>query len=453
MHDQVDHKKRIKIIQCLVYYLPNRIGGIEVYVHSLNKSLLKKGFEIKVLVPDYPEEKKYPQEYDGIPIITYTEYLNTTKGEFQGITPGKGLPAFKEMLANEKPDIVHFHQLTSSNGISLFHLKAAKELGIKVIYTNHLVGLTCLTSTMIYRDKDVCDGLMDVVKCAVCDLKKHNISEPVSKMAVRAGRMVSAIIPSLKKVHARPMQLLLYSNFIIEKRRKVETLLGLADRFIVIADWFYKVLQRNGFNMENTRLISQGLPFSDNNITTVNRIRGVNEPLRVVFVGRVYPDKGLHILLKAIAELPSQQFTVDIYGQVTDQDYFEMCRKLYDKKEHVTYHGHINSSAIVNELHKYDVLVLPSMIAEMAPLVIREAFAAGIPVIGSDIGGISEVIQDGYNGFLYEMGDFTELRSILTSLINDHELLTKLKSHIAPPRTFNIVSDEIETEYLAVLQS
>jgi glycogen synthase len=66
--------RKLKILQCLAFYLPIRIGGIEVYVRALNRELRAKGHDVKVVVPAYPGEAEYPAAYDDIPILTYHVY-------------------------------------------------------------------------------------------------------------------------------------------------------------------------------------------------------------------------------------------------------------------------------------------------------------------------------------------------------------------------------------------
>lgn len=442
--------RKLKILQCLVFYLPCRVGGIEVYAHSLNLCLLSKGHDVKVVVPVFPGEKPYAHEYDGVPVITYTEFSNETKVQFEGDAPGNGLKEFREILKKEQPDIVHFHQFTSSNGISLFHIRAARELGIAIIYTNHLAGLTCSTGKMIYREKHICDGVMRNVQCAVCDLHKFPINEVFAKSVVAIGAGISGVLPD--NPNGRMLQLLTYSKRIARKRKRVQALMELVDSFIVLTDWYYGVLKANGFNMGKVKIIKQGLPLGHAPIELSSH-KTHSDHIRLVFIGRIFPEKGLDVLLKAMLEVDESSCSLDIYGQVDDKDYFIKCEALYKNKSNINYHGFLNSKEIVNTLKKYDALVLPSMIAEMAPLVILEAFAAGIPVIGSDIGGIKEAIKNEENGLLFDMGDYQQLKSIIEELVNNNALLKTLTSEAVSPPSFEEIADLVEQEYFKILSS
>src|SRR5262249_6774408 len=80
---------------------------------------------------------------------------------------------------------------------------------------------------------------------------------------------------------------------------------------------------------------------------------------------------------------------------------------------------------------------------ENSPLVIHEAFLAGIPVVASQIGGIPELVQHGGNGLLFEPGDVGELEKALARLVHEKGLLERLREGI--PAVRDIEDDVIAT--------
>lgn len=72
-------------------------------------------------------------------------------------------------------------------------------------------------------------------------------------------------------------------------------------------------------------------------------------------------------------------------------------------------------------------LVDPSVWYENSPLVIQEAFLAGIPVITTDLGGMKELVKDGKDGFLFELGDVASLRNIFERIANNPTILNELE--------------------------
>jgi GT2 family glycosyltransferase len=90
----------------------------------------------------------------------------------------------------------------------------------------------------------------------------------------------------------------------------------------------------------------------------------------------------------------------------------------------------VSHDRVVHSLQSIDVLVVPSIWPENSPLVIREAFLAGIPVVASAIGGIPEAVTDGRNGLLFRPGDVEELHRVLVRLVEEPALLPTLRAGI-----------------------
>ncbi|RYG36104.1 MAG: glycosyltransferase, partial [Chitinophagaceae bacterium] len=90
---------------------------------------------------------------------------------------------------------------------------------------------------------------------------------------------------------------------------------------------------------------------------------------------------------------------------------------------------------------------------EMSPLVIQEAFAAGIPVIGSDVYGNAEQISDNRNGWLFRFQDVNALTEILQTLIRQPEKIGEAKKTISAPKTFAEVASGYEVVYQEILST
>jgi len=99
----------------------------------------------------------------------------------------------------------------------------------------------------------------------------------------------------------------------------------------------------------------------------------------------------------------------------------------------------------------YDLVAVPSLWLETGPLVVLEAFAAGIPVLGSRLGGIAELVRHGVDGWLAEAGDVRAWQRALRHLVNDPSLLTTLRQGIQPVRTTRDVASETLNLYERVL--
>jgi glycosyltransferase involved in cell wall biosynthesis len=98
-------------------------------------------------------------------------------------------------------------------------------------------------------------------------------------------------------------------------------------------------------------------------------------------------------------------------------------------------------------LSEIDVIVVPSLWYENAPLVIQEAFATKTPVITTNLGGMAEAVDHGINGLLFERGDVADLARQLRRIVNEPELLDGLRAHIPTVKTIDEEVTELEANY------
>jgi glycosyltransferase involved in cell wall biosynthesis len=93
---------------------------------------------------------------------------------------------------------------------------------------------------------------------------------------------------------------------------------------------------------------------------------------------------------------------------------------------------------------------VPSQWLETGPLVVLEAFAAGTPVLGSNLGGIAELVNDGANGRLVPHDDLTAWMRALQDLERDRSIVARLRAGVRPPRTVREVSEDMQRVYARI---
>ena len=96
-------------------------------------------------------------------------------------------------------------------------------------------------------------------------------------------------------------------------------------------------------------------------------------------------------------------------------------------------HGPVEHDCVADAFGSIDVLAVPSIWPENSPLVIQEAFLAGVPVVASRIGGIPEVVANGVNGLLFQPGDADDLARCLSRLVSEPGLLDASRGHSGRP--------------------
>jgi glycosyltransferase involved in cell wall biosynthesis len=147
----------------------------------------------------------------------------------------------------------------------------------------------------------------------------------------------------------------------------------------------------------------------------------------MVFVGRQTREKGFHLLLDAISRFRPGEIFLDLFGKVYEQDLENQVRSLKTAGFDIRQQGEIPHRELLARLAQMDVLCLPSTCVEMAPLVVQEAFAAGVPVIGARLGGIADSIKDHTNGLLFKPNDANDLAEKIGLLLLEPGLLDALK--------------------------
>ena len=145
--------------------------------------------------------------------------------------------------------------------------------------------------------------------------------------------------------------------------------------------------------------------------------RGPGDPLRIVFVGQAVERKGLPLLLRAFEALRDH---VPAELVVIGPNEEELSPLLLDPRG-VHALGKVDDETKLTELGKADVLCAPSLGGESFGMVLTEAFAAGTPVIASDIAGYRDVVRDGHDGVLVPVGDPQALAEALRDLYDEPE--------------------------------
>jgi len=378
--------------------------------------------------------------YNNIPVVSYDEPSQSSRDVILGIQKTEGLANFIETIKKLHPDIVHFQMISAGAGISLHHLEEVKKLGCKTILTMHLSHYTCLTNNLLQNNKELCDGIIQKQKCSVCYIHNKHISLPLARMISNISNLATAGFKQSAKLYNVP--LLGVGLHVIKKLEQLKTITSHIDKICVITDWYKTILLRNNVPEEKIALIRQGVITSKSKNS--DSLDDSDKRLKLIFIGRISALKGLHLLLQALAKISPDQYILNVYGLFEKTDpYFEKWHTFSTKhRMSVSFKGAINHHEINQALTKHDFLCLPSLFSEMSPLVIQEAFEAGIPVIGSNVPGITEEIKNEVNGFIFSFNQWKELQAIIKNMINHPEVAEKLKENVKSPRSFDFIGQE-----------
>ena len=445
----------MKILLTTHVFLPEYFGGTETLVLGVALALKQRGHNVTV-VTGYPEKDKLGDtnqfdeyEVDSIRVIRFTHGRTVLGGQssvMQNDYDNSVFEArFRQLLVEIEPDVVHFHHLER---LSIKAIDACKERKIPAFLTATDFWYVCPTHTLLLQNGKMCDGPAN--GGANCLKHVTAVSQPKWMSGIVdsiSTGVVEGIMCCLKRSNIRlsgrvgDVQALARRNEIIRAR------LLLLDKIFVATSHAQKVFETAGITGGKFRV----LPFGIKSHGYVKRIRQrTDRPLVLGFIGSILPHKGLHILVEASRLLPADAaVSIKIYGKspVEDSDYIKNLRMLAQDDKKIKFYGTFDNAKMPAILDGIDTLVIPSLWHENMPLVSLSAQAAGCPLIASDIGGLSDVINPGNNGLLFRTGSAAGLAQVIMNLLDDHDLLAKLSRGTVRPMNIDQYVDELELEY------
>ncbi|MCR4693245.1 MAG: glycosyltransferase family 4 protein [Firmicutes bacterium] len=197
-----------------------------------------------------------------------------------------------------------------------------------------------------------------------------------------------------------------------------------ADKIICISEATKQVLRERNIDTKNAIVVYNGVDIEKIDAFS-NSEDIVSECFKVVYAGVVQPTKGVHTLVEAVKKLSDEEggISLDIFGEIpkaVPQNYIDELSEMASKSNGaIRMRGYSNN--VVSEISKCDLLVLPSQ-NEGLGMVLLEAMCLKKPVIGSNVGGIPEIIISGENGFLFENKNSADLYEKIKILKNNREL-------------------------------
>lgn len=212
----------------------------------------------------------------------------------------------------------------------------------------------------------------------------------------------------------------------------------------------YQQRRKNVFSIEISLLQEKNLPEPKMWAAHVRKA-----PMRLLFVGRCDPEKGLPILLQAVSLLSQegQDIELDVVGTGREEEQWRSMAREMKLEAKTRFHGYVPfGSDLFSLYYDADIFVLPSFRGEGVPQVILEAMAIGLPIVASNVGGVGGVIRHNENGLLCEPHSVENLADRIRLLLSDAEFRQKLGQHAA--REIHAHTMELQLQkILAVLAS
>jgi glycosyltransferase involved in cell wall biosynthesis len=376
----------LRVVHCVGFYFPDQVGGSEVYVRDLATALAKRGVESSIIAATDGAGREYA--WEGIPVFRYPAHADTTY--------------FQNLVRGLEPDVFHLHSWTTGAGIE--HLRQVAELKIPSVVTLHVPAAICMRGTVLLEGRTACDGRIYEQRCAYCWAEGRGVPAPAARLLARLPKWTPPAWTARSPLR-RAATLVSARAMAGNQAKQLHEIARLSGRIVVPSRWMYAALRSNGLAADKLLLSGQaaGEAFGrDRRAPPGQGGRG----FAIGFVGRLDAYKGVQTLVEAVSLLPAaRELRLIIAGSTDEPENRRLIEQSAQRDSRIELLGALPHDRIPAFLETLDVLAVPSHCQETGPIVVLEAHAMGVPVMGADLGGIAERIRDGVDGWLLPFDD------------------------------------------------
>ncbi|MCA8979246.1 MAG: glycosyltransferase [Planctomycetes bacterium] len=450
-------------------YPPDHSAGTELYTAQLAAGLVRRGHEVRVFTAEKdisaPDLCVREREHEGVRVFELVNNLHYDDPRQSWELPGAA-NAFACVVDEWKPDLIHFQHLLH---LSVGCAEVARKSGAGVVMTLHDYWLQCARfGQRVHVEGTVCHEI-DRARCAQClshfkyaqtpteqrlagwiSGLKRKTGIDLGPAARGAGRALSRKADG-DAADPDPRAEALWTERLAEREHDFRTrLLPSVDRFLSPSAFLRERFVEWGMSPDHIEHLPTGV-----DLDAFGRLprepRGAE--VRVAFLGSMIPAKGPDVLLEAWGRLTPEQRSrarLDLFGPAAQPEYGKRLEALA-RACGAHLHGPLRRDAVAAQLARTDLLVVPSVWFENAPLVILEALAARTPLLVSHLGGMAELVHAGEHGLHFAPGDALDLARVLGEAIDDPSHLDAFYRAGEFPPTLDEMHDAVLAVYERVL--
>lgn len=436
-------------------YPPAHTAGVEQHTAQVARELARAGHSVEVFCAEKDiartDGELREREHEGVRVHELINNLNYASFE-QTFEFAPAERAFESVLERVRPEVVHFQHLMY---LSAGCLELAAGVA-PVVFTLHDYWLQCPRfGQRLHPDGSNCERI-DFARCGEC---MANFKFRQSALERSAGRWIAQVrgatgvdLSQLAKSAARGLRLTkpaaapdptrgaqLAELLARRDSRLRESVLRSVQRIIAPSRFLYERVLEWGLPPARVELMRMGAESDRFAAHPRARPAGAGDgPLRVVFLGTFAPHKAPHLVVEAWRRLPAalrSTAQLELYG--SGAHYPDYVRALHAAAAEAgaSVGAVLSRDGVAATLSSADLLVVPSVWWENAPLVLIEAIEARTPVLVSDLGGMAEFVRERPCGEAFAPGDAGELARALERLLSDRAGLGRYYLGGPPPPT------------------
>ena len=443
----------MRILDVTLFFPPGRSAGTENYTLAVAAGMAANGHDVRVACAEGWDtgtryfERVTEDSFGGVPVSRVS--LNWTKASDPNVVLYDSAAVerwFARTIRDGQPDLVH---VTSAITLGVGVLRAAHRCRVPLVLSLMDFWFLCPRTVLVRGDGELCNGRTTAADCERCLMTSSNLFRRLGTWlpsgVVERGWHAVCQRPALARLRgARGMALNMR-----HRKDAMQQALALPDLILSHSQFVKRTFEDAGL-AGPIRHLPNGHDLVGRN---GSRAKAPASVLRVGYIGQIADQKGLHTLVDAfrLAD-PGPRARLDIWGDPSRHaPYAESMRARSANLPAVSWRGAFPHDRVGDVLSGIDVLVVPSTWYENWPLVIQEAFAAGTPVIATNLGGMAEAVTHGVNGLLFERNDAPDLARQVRRLIEEPGLLQHLAKGIPRVKTIREEISELEAAYAALL--
>lgn len=430
----------MKILLAVHHFPPRYTNGAEWRAVRTAKALQARGHSVRAVCVeriDAPDDRQTWEDdvFEGIPVrrLSISRGSGAKRFRWEYDHPWIG-EQIRHLIDETHPDIFH---LISGYLMTGRVLRESHACGIPSVITLTDFWFLCPRIQLLRSDDTLSTLPIDAVTCAKC------LGEEQRRYRLPA-RIAPGLMGMLWKTQAGRIAQ------VEERMTFLRDSLNQADAIISPSQFLRSVFVQSGVEPERIVFSRQGRDFPG--LTPALTEKTPADRLRIGYIGQISAIKGVHVLFEAVQALPGARLSVQAFGDTRPfPDYVAQLERMAALDGRIKLAGVRNQHEMTQVLRELDVVVVPSVWYENSPNVILEAFAHLTPVITSALGGMAELVQHETNGLLFAPGDPADLSRQLRRLLEEPELLGRLRAGIMPVKGSADEMDELEAIYRSVV--
>lgn len=412
----------MKILQIIHQDPRVALGGSESYCRHLSKGLHEKKNKVAIFSAkrgDGSTELSIEQEKGINYFVVDLNSLKTSKKIFQytnSYANPEILKAFKKVLKSFKPEIIHIHHLLT---LSVDIITYCEELDIPMVATLHDYWYFCHRITLTLPDGENCDGSEGGTKCKGCGKRIYN---QFPGNLLQPGQAIASVL----------------------RNKRLIAGLNQCDLIYAPCHSLMARYENEGVSLDKMRHRPYGIP-----ILSLQK-KKVEVPVVFGYIGNLTPYKGLEVLIDAAKLINGSSWKIKIFGAGTSD--YETYLKQKSNGLPIEFNGKFPADTVEFALNSIDVLIVPSLWEENSPLVVHEANCCSVPVVASNIGGLSEIVSSLRGGMLFNPGDSRQLSKILSTICTKPDIIMKMKKKMKIIRPIEKEVKDMLADYRQLLK-